>query len=293
MSKTKGGEIMVELKPMKFVDEVDSSIYKVSSSGEVIDTTTNTPVQRYLSTNGHCYMLLNMRNGMKRLYLQENIIAITFLKIPTFLIDKSIKIIHNDNNILNNECDNLKLVEFIEEWKQIMINNVITDYFISNIGRVKSIKYGKLRMMKPQNATNNCLKINLRVNNEYTNEFIHRLVASAFIPNTCHCEMVNHIDGNRKNPNYLNLEWVTPSQNTRHAVLTGLHKNFHNGIENPANKYSEDIVHMVCKMLMGGYSIPKIAKSLDVSESLIRRILYENGWKHITSQYDLNNRNRK
>jgi hypothetical protein len=36
--------------------------------------------------------------------------------------------------------------------------------------------------------------------------------------------MVNHDDGNKRNPHVSNLEWETYRGNTRHAVETGLIK---------------------------------------------------------------------
>ena len=221
---------------MGFVNEVNTKIYRVSTAGDVVNVTNDQLVEKYMSSNGHRYLLLNTIDGNKRLYLQENIVALTFLNVPKYLSQKPIKVIHDDNDFLNNEPNNLKFIEFIEEWKPIIIDGVNTDYFISNIGNVKSIKYGKSKIMAPQKGSNESIKISLRINGRYTNEFIHRLVATAFVSNPDLCEIVNHIDGKRNNPNYLNLEWCTPSQNTKHAVLTGLHKNFHIGSENPASK---------------------------------------------------------
>ncbi len=52
-------------------------------------------------------------------------------------------------------------------------------------------------------------------------ERIHRLVAKAFIPNPENKPQVNHIDSNRINNHFSNLEWVTNSENLHHAIRVG------------------------------------------------------------------------
>lgn len=51
---------------------------------------------------------------------------------------------------------------------------------------------------------------------------VHRLVALAFLPNRN--ESVNHINGNKTDNRAINLEWLSLSDNQRHAVATGLKK---------------------------------------------------------------------
>jgi hypothetical protein len=53
---------------------------------------------------------------------------------------------------------------------------------------------------------------------------LHRLVATAFIPNKSSKPCVNHIDGNKLNNYVANLEWATHQENTRHAIDMGLIK---------------------------------------------------------------------
>lgn len=56
-------------------------------------------------------------------------------------------------------------------------------------------------------------------------EKIHRLVAKCFIPNPENKPQVNHKDGNKDNNCLNNLEWVTQSENMRHAFRLGLCEN--------------------------------------------------------------------
>lgn len=71
---------------------------------------------------------------------------------------------------------------------------------------------------------NNCGYVSVRLskNGKIYTRFVHRLMAEAFIPNPLNKKYVNHIDGDKKNNSLKNLEWVTHSENIRHAYRLGL-----------------------------------------------------------------------
>lgn len=98
-------------------------------------------------------------------------------------------------------------------------------YQVSNFGRVKSFKQGKIIILKPALAIVGYLFVGLFKKKKKKKIRIHQLVACAFIPNPENKPEVNHRDGNKFNNCVDNLEWVTSSENQRHAVATGLTKN--------------------------------------------------------------------
>lgn len=51
---------------------------------------------------------------------------------------------------------------------------------------------------------------------------VHKLVALAYIPNPENKATINHIDGNKRNNNVLNLEWATEKENQIHKWKNGL-----------------------------------------------------------------------
>lgn len=80
---------------------------------------------------------------------------------------------------------------------------------------------GNLKMRK---HTNGYSRVQLSKDGVSHDLYVHRLVAEAFIRNDESLPYVNHKNGDKSDNNWLNLEWVTPSQNSEHAFETGLNK---------------------------------------------------------------------
>lgn len=103
-----------------------------------------------------------------------------------------------------------------EKWKQLLENS---NYFISDIGRFKNSKGKILKLNKNARGYYYC---NISENSVVSKVKIHRLVALYFVENTYNKDTVNHIDVNKLNNHYTNLEWLTRKENIQHAFANNL-----------------------------------------------------------------------
>lgn len=115
---------------------------------------------------------------------------------------------------------------------------------------------------------------------------VHRLVLENFNPIENMNEFqVNHIDGNKRNNNLSNLEWVTCSENQIHAHKIGL-KN-QSGEHNNASKLTEEQVKEIINMLLEHkYTYGQIAEKFGVSDETIGSIKRKERWKYLTENID-------
>lgn len=187
-----------------------------------------------------------------------------------------------------------------EIWKDVKGYEGI--YRVSNLGKVKSLK----RKVNIQSGSQRTVNEKILKNQLYSNGYnfvklskdhvsqpysIHRLVGIAFIPNPQNKPCINHKNGIKTDNRVENLEWVTYSENHKHAFRNGLKKitekekretsKRFRGSNHPSSKLNEKDIPIIRKMYNNGFSQPVIGKKFGVSQGSITRIITGKSWKHV------------
>lgn len=184
-------------------------------------------------------------------------------------------------------------MRFDEEWRVIP---TCTTHAISNIGRIKRLvsyrhyKAGYI-LSKQVDKHGYCM---VKLQGKYV--LVHRLVMLAFVGECPEGKQVNHKNGIKTDNRLENLEYVTPRENTQHAINNGLFslgKKFnqqdgskrrnssprkHGEIWAPNGKLSENDIKLI-KSLKGTMTQRDISKKIGVHESTISRVLTGISWK--------------
>lgn len=111
---------------------------------------------------------------------------------------------------------------------------------------------------------------------------VHRLVMIAFEGFIEGKPVVNHIDGDKANNAYSNLEWTTYAENAQHTIDAGLRTKF----KNEYRMYSDELIHEVCKMIQENHRTCDIVKELGVPSHLVCNVRKGFQYKEVSSQYD-------
>lgn len=175
-------------------------------------------------------------------------------------------------------------------------NFIDTQYHVQKTGEVSKITVTKFKnnpdIVKSTKTELLIGDINFgyqRVNINGKHERVHRLVAYLYCENPNGDNIVNHIDGDKLNNNYTNLEWCTAEHNEKHSLDTSLKPQ---GESHYLSTFTEAqlrecLSHSDFKPDMRLRDFKVIVASLNVSLIQIKNLLYGNTWHSVTKEYGI------
>lgn len=157
----------------------------------------------------------------------------------------------------------------------------ITGYEKYKIDSVGNVYKHDGTIVKPHKTNHGHEKVTLYKDGKCKRFFVHRLVALEFLDKVEGKEVVNHIDGNKENNDFNNLEWVTQSENVKHAWDTGLNKGSSKGVV----KMSKDnIILEEFKSIEEAYRKCNLKRSGNIGEVCKgkRKTAYGYKWEYVS-----------
>lgn len=183
----------------------------------------------------------------------------------------------------------MKDLKFIcEEWRDVPN---FEGYQVSSLGKIRGIdrlKQGRsgLRLTRGQELKQVPNKkgypeVRLRKNGTHT-RLVHKLVSSAFLVKSEGQTQINHINGVKTDNSIINLEWVTQSENQKHAYKLGLQPTRAGESNNKATITDKDVTKL--KLLYNsGKTTKEVSELIGVNLSIIRQIIYGQSWRSNTT----------
>ena len=190
------------------------------AESEAMKLTANTGVEwRPINHNGlHGLYLISAGRSVYSINRHRVLKTRKFKNCPSEYIEMSL-----DTKKKLYQIDELMLSTFpemfsdnsAEKWKTIEIDGEKTQYEVSYSGKVR--RTNNHHVIKANPNSEGYLLVRIRHHGKTVTAFLHRLVATAFIPNPYGYNIVNHIDENRGNDRADNLEWCDKSYNYKYS----------------------------------------------------------------------------
>lgn len=157
------------------------------------------------------------------------------------------------------------------------------EYEVSTLGRLRSHVLGQQRILRCAPDSRGYIPVFLYGKRQRKRYWLHRLIAEVFIPNPQQRREVNHKNGNKSDCRVENLEWVSRSQNIRHAYENGLVKYVgkRGADSNKAVLTNEQVLQLRKLYEEREYTQRELAEMFNISRSTVYQILKRRSWSHI------------
>ena len=187
---------------------------------------------------------------------------------------------------------NIDLISDDEVFARFYYNGELTDYAISNKGRVYNMKTGRLRKLRSRPDGRHDVNLSFGSKDSCKTFMVYRMVAETFLEGqdiASNINTVDHVNGDCTDDSIENLEWVTHMENTRRAGKLGMMKKDLNekGENNSSHVYTEEQVRLACMLKSQGVSKGEICKQTGIKYDYLDKIFNGLKWAHISCEYDL------
>lgn len=150
------------------------------------------------------------------------------------------------------------------------------NYYVTDTGLIWSERTNKF--LSPQLDKDGYEKVQMLSTDGKRHRYsVHRLVMENWRPvKKMEYYQVNHIDGNKRNNNLDNLEWVTCKENIQHAIKNDLRAKI-----NGAAKLTQNKIIEIYRRANNGQLNINLAKEFNVHPDTIGRIKNKKSWKQL------------
>lgn len=169
----------------------------------------------------------------------------------------------------------------MEDFKKIISNGILTEFTVNSEGIVKDSK-GLVR--KWYDNGHGYKVVSVRELASTRMRYVHRLVAQAFLPNPDNLPQVNHIDCDKENNCVDNLEWISASENIRHAHSEGrMKKRSEMVTRTPLTR--EEVIDLYTSVKRG-VGITEKAKQMGIARTTASSVMNKRCHKQLTDMLD-------
>ena len=175
-----------------------------------------------------------------------------------------------------------------EIWKRVVLKGIEYPREVSNTGRCRKITGEECAL-----ADNGAGYLSAGISTyksakgrwQPKREYIHRLVATAFLPNPDNLPQVNHKDCDKSNNHVYNLEWVTGRQNILDAHAKGrMLKRTSNGEISVLTE--EQVIDLYTAVKIDNIGISKKAKEMNIPRTTASSVINKRSRRNITDLLD-------